>query len=327
MSQFKVFVTREIPRAGLDLLGTRCEFTVGSYEEKPLAEAEIRNGLKGADALLCLLTERITREILSDCHVKIVANAAVGYDNIDVKAATELGIPVTNTPGVLTETTADFAFSLLMSSARRIAEADRFVRAGKFTGWGMMMLLGNDVYGKTLGIVGMGRIGRAVAKRGKGFGMKIVYTDQARNPEAEAELGAEFVSKETLFRSADFVSLHVPLTPETRHFVGAAEFALMKPTSHLINTARGPVVDEQALLQALKDRKIAGAGLDVYEREPQVTAGLMELDNVTLAPHLASASVETRSRMATMAVENIFAVMDGRRPPNLVNPDVYAARG
>lgn len=323
MKKFTVFVTHEIPEPGLDLLATECGYYIGTRENRPLSEAEIREGLKNADALLTLLTEKITRSILEDHPVKIVANAAVGYDNIDVKAATDLGIPVTNTPGVLTETTADLAFCLLLASARRLVEADRFTRAGKYTGWGMMMFLGNDVHGKTLGIAGMGRIGAAVGRRAKGFGMRIIYSDVNRNIEAEGELGAEFVSRDDLFRNADFISLHVPLTAETRHFVGARELAMMKPTAHLINTSRGPVVDEHALLEALKERRIAGAALDVYEREPEVTPGLRDLDNVTLAPHIASASIETRTLMATMAATNILAVLNGRRPPNLVNPEVY----
>ncbi|MGE5485811.1 MAG: 2-hydroxyacid dehydrogenase [Ignavibacteriales bacterium] len=324
MKRFTVFVTREIPKPGLDLLATRCDYHIGTCENRPLTEREIREGLKNADGLLSLLTEKVTRSIMEDHPVKIVANCAVGYDNVDVEAATALGIPVTNTPGVLTETTADFAFCLLLASARRVVEGDRLTRAGKFTGWGMMMLLGNDVHGKTLGIIGMGRIGAAVARRGKGFGMSIIYFDSSRNHAIEQELGAQFTSLDDVFRNADFVSLHIPLNAETRHLVGRRELSMMKPTAHLVNTSRGPVVDERALLEALRDRSIAGAALDVYEREPEVQPGLADLNNVVLAPHIASASVETRTLMATMAAANILAVVEGQRPPNLVNPGVYA---
>jgi glyoxylate reductase len=230
---------------------------------------------------------------------------------------------VTNTPGVLDNTTADFAWCLLLASARRLVEADRYTRAGKYTGWGIMLLCGEDIYEKTLGICGLGRIGRGVAKRAKGFDMKILYTDAMRAPaEVEHELGAQYVDKETLFREADFVTVHVPLLPETQHYVSEKELKLMKKTAHLVNASRGPVVDEAALLQALRERWIAGAGLDVYEDEPMLTPGLTALDNVTLAPHIASASVETRTKMAVMAATNLVEALQGRRPPNLVNPEV-----
>jgi len=323
MKRFNVFVTREIPKPGLDLLSTKCDYFIGTCENRPLSRREMLDGLKKADGVLSLLTEKVTRSMMEEHPVKILANCAVGYDNIDVAAATEMGIPVTNTPGVLTETTADFAFCLLLASARRVVEGDKLTRAGKFKGWGMMMLLGNDVHGKTLGLIGMGRIGAAVARRGKGFGMRVIYADVSRNPDIERELGAQFASMDDVFRNADFISLHVPLTDRTRHLVGARELAMMKPTAHLINTSRGPVVDERALFEALRDGAIAGAGLDVYEGEPEVTPGLLSLDNVILAPHIASASVETRALMATTAAANIIAVVDGRRPPNLVNPEIY----
>jgi glyoxylate reductase len=248
---------------------------------------------------------------------------AVGYDNIDLPAATRHGVMATNTPGVLTDTTADFAFALMMAAARRVAEGDRFLRAGRFHGWAIDMLLGQDVWGATLGLVGVGRIGGAVARRARGFGMRLLYTDAVSLPEdVERELGAARVDLATLLREADFVSLHVPLTPETRHLIGAPELARMKPTAVLVNTSRGPVVDEAALAGALRDGAIFAAGLDVFEREPEVHPGLLELDNVVLAPHIASGSVRTRSEMSAMAVRSLVAGLRGERPPNLLNPEV-----
>jgi glyoxylate reductase len=272
------------------------------------------------------LTDEITDDILAaSAQLKVVANVAVGFNNIDVQAAIRRKIIVTNTPGVLDATTADFAWCLLLASARRLVEADRFTRAGQYKGWGITLLCGDDVYGKTLGICGLGRIGRGVAKRAKGFEMRLLYTDAVRAPaEVERELGAQYVDKETLFRDADFVTLHVPLLPETHHYVSVKELKRMKKTAHLINASRGPVIDEAALVQALRERWIAGAGLDVYEHEPELSPGLVELDNVTLAPHIASASVETRTKMAVMAATNLVEALQGRRPPNLVNPEVLA---
>jgi lactate dehydrogenase-like 2-hydroxyacid dehydrogenase len=226
---------------------------------------------------------------------------------------------------VLDNTTADFTWCLLLASARRLAEAERYTRAGKYTGWGIMLLCGEDIFDKTLGVCGLGRIGRGVAKRAQGFEMRILYTDAMRAPvEVERELGAQFVDKETLFRESDFVTLHVPLLPETQHYVSVKELKLMKKTAHLINASRGPVVDEKALVQALRERWIAGAGLDVYEHEPRLTPGITELDNVTMAPHIASASVETRTKMAVMAATSLVEALQGRRPSNLVNPEVLA---
>jgi glyoxylate reductase len=321
----KVFVSRMIPQEGLDLVLAACDAEVNT-DDKHLSQAELIHKVSGKEGLLCLLTDDINDAVLgANPQLKVVANVAVGFNNIDVEAATRRKVMVTNTPGVLDNTTADFTWCLLMASARRLAESERYTRAGKYTGWGIMLLCGDDVFGKTLGICGLGRIGRGVAKRSKGFEMRILYTDAVRAPaEVERELEAQFVEKETLFREADFVTLHVPLLPETHHYVSSKELKLMKKTAHLINASRGPVVDEVALVQALRERWIAGAGLDVYEYEPQLAPGLTELDNVTLAPHIASASVETRMKMAVMAATNLVEALQGRRPPNLVNPEVLA---
>jgi lactate dehydrogenase-like 2-hydroxyacid dehydrogenase len=271
------------------------------------------------------LTDRFDTAAIEQLKgVRAICNVAVGFDNIDLAAATRKGILVSNTPDVLTETTADFAFSLLMATARRVVEAHQFVHSGKWQRWTIDLLVGQDIHHRTLGIFGMGRIGQAMARRGRGFGMRIVYSDAQRAPEAiETELQAKYVSKEQLLREADFVSLHVPLLPETRKLIGAAELQLMKSTAILINTARGPVVDEAALADALQKRVITGAGLDVFETEPKLNPKLLELDNVVLAPHIASASVETRRRMSTMAAENAAAAIEGARPPNLLNPEAW----
>jgi lactate dehydrogenase-like 2-hydroxyacid dehydrogenase len=321
----KVYVSRLIPQKGLDIVLAACDAEVNS-DDKPLTQEELIDKLKGKDGLLCLLTDEINDAVLgASPQLKVVANVAVGFDNIDVQAASRRKILVTNTPGVLDNTTADFTWCLLLASARRLAEAERYTRAGRYTGWGIMLLCGEDIFGKTLGICGLGRIGRGVARRAQGFEMRILYTDAVRaQAEVERELGAQFVDKETLFRESDFVTLHIPLLPETRHYVSVKELRLMKKTAHLINASRGPVVDEVALVQALRERWIAGAGLDVYEQEPHLTPGLTELDNVTLAPHIASASVETRTKMAVMAATSLVEALQGRRPANLVNPEVWA---
>jgi glyoxylate reductase len=321
----KVFVSRMIPQEGLDIVLAACDVEVNA-DDKPLSQAELIDRVNGKEGLLCLLTDDINDAVLgASPQLRVVANVAVGYNNIDVAAATQRKIIITNTPGVLDDTTADFTWCLLLASARRLAEAERYTRAGKYTGWGIMLLCGEDVFGKTIGICGLGRIGRGVAKRAKGFEMRIRYTDAVRAPaEVEHELGAQFLDKETLFREADFVTLHVPLLPETHHYVSVKELRLMKKTAHLINASRGPVVDEVALVQALREHWIAGAGLDVYEHEPHMAPGLRELDNVTLAPHIASASVETRMKMATMAATNLVEGLQGHRPPNIVNPEVLS---
>lgn len=320
----KVFVTRRIPEPGLDMLREKCDIEVNP-EDRVLTRAEIIEGIKGKDGLLCLLTDTIDGEIMDvNPKLKVISNYAVGFNNIDIPAATKRGIPVTNTPGVLTDTTADFAWALLMATARRVVEGDKFTRAGKYKGWGPMLLLGCDVYGKTLGIVGLGRIGQAVAKRARGFDMRVVYFDEYRlAEEKEKELGVEYLPFEEVLKVADFISIHVPLMESTHHLFGAPQFEQMKRNAIFINTSRGPVVDEKALVEALKSGKIAGAGLDVYEEEPLLAPGLADLDNVVLAPHIASATVETRTKMATMAATNLLAALEGRVPPNIVNKEVY----
>jgi glyoxylate reductase len=321
----RVFVSRRIPQEGLDILLAACDVEVNDSDE-PLSPAQLVDRVKGHVGILCLLTDDIDDAVLqASPQLKVVANIAVGYDNIDIQAATRRRIMVTNTPGVLDDTTADFTWCLLLASARRLAESERYARAGRYTGWGIMLLCGQDIFRKTLGICGLGRIGRGVAKRATGFEMRILYTDAVQaSAEVERELGARFVDKETLFREADFVTLHVPLLPETHHYVSVKELSLMKQTAHLINASRGPVVDELALVQALREHWIAGAGLDVYEHEPQIAPGLAELDNVTLAPHIASASLETRTNMAVMAATNLVDALQGRKPTNIVNPEVLA---
>lgn len=320
----RVYVTRVIPQPGIDLLREHAEVEVNESDE-PLSAGELRARAHEYDALVTPLTDHVDESVLSAGlgRLQIVANVAVGYDNIDVGAATRHGIMVSNTPGVLTETTADFAWTLLMAVARRVSEAENFLRAGKYQGWGIMMLLGEDIHDKTLGLAGFGRIGQAMARRAAGFNMNVLYYDPVLNgDEVCAQLGARRVDLDTLLRESDFVSVHTPLTSETHHLIGAEQLSMMKPTALLINTSRGPVVDEAALAEALCDRVIAGAALDVFENEPEVHAGLLQLDNVLLTPHIASASTATRTRMATMAAENVIAAFNGERPPTLVNPAV-----
>ena len=285
---------------------------------------ELAEACREVEGLL-VVGARVGEEVLSQApKLRVVANAGVGYDHIDVAACTRRRIPVTNTPGVLTDTTADLTFALLVCAARRIVEGDRFVREGRWQRWEWGYFWGADIHAKTLGLYGFGRIGQAVARRGRGFSMRIIYHSRHRVAEAiERELEARYVDKETLLRESDFLSLHVPLTRETEHAIGAAELALMKPTAFLINTARGKVVGEEALVAALKERKIAGAGLDVFEHEPRVHPALLELPNVVLAPHVGSATAETRLKMAMLAAENLLAALEGRRPPNVVNPEIY----
>jgi len=318
-----VYVTRVIPQPGIDLLREHLDVEVNESDE-PLSADELRRRAGSHDALVTLLTDNIDAAVLQSGQgsLKIVANVAVGYDNIDVPAATAAGIMVSNTPGVLTETTADFAWALLMSVARRIPEAQSFLRAGRFQGWDIMMMLGQDIHGKTLGIAGFGRIGQAVAQRATGFGMKILYYDPVVQAEdAARRLNATSVDLNTLLRESDFVSVHMPLTPETRHMIGKEQFDLMKDTAYLINTSRGSILDESALAIALKANRIRGAALDVFENEPEVYSDLLQLDNAVITPHIASASVATRSRMAVLAAENVIAALDGQRPPTLVNEE------
>ena len=290
---------------------------------RPLDEASIRQAAEGCVGIVSQLMDPIGDTVLSTPGLKIVSNVAVGFDNIDIAAATAHKVMVTNTPGVLDDATADFAFTLLMATARRIVEADNFTRQGRFKGWAIDMILGADVFGATLGLVGIGRIGRGVAHRAKGFNMRVLYYDpQPLPPDAEQQLGAARVDLGRLLAESDFLSVHVPLTQQTQHMLSTPQFAQMKKTAILINTSRGPVVDEAALVEALNAGKIAGAGLDVYEREPAVHPGLLARPNVVLAPHIASATVRTRSEMSAMAARNMATAARGGRPPNLINPEV-----
>ena len=314
----KVLVTREIPAAGLRPL-EGYDLTVLS--EAPPARDGLLEAAGGAAGVLSNVTEKIDAEFMdaAGSGLKIIANMAVGYDNIDVGAANERGIAVTNTPGVLDETTADTAFMLLLAAARRLGESERTLRAGNWEWWGPKLFVGVDVWGKTLGVVGMGRIGQAVARRGRGFGMEIVYHNRSRKEEAEKELAARYADLDELLETADFVSIHTPLTEETTHLIGAGELDRMKPTAVLVNTSRGPVVDEEALADALADGRIFAAGLDVYEEEPKVHPKLLELENAVLAPHIGSGSRETRDGMAVLAAENIVAVLSGEGPKTPVD--------
>ncbi|MGB9675968.1 MAG: glyoxylate reductase [Candidatus Bathyarchaeales archaeon] len=328
MPKPKVYVTRELPERGLKIIKERFDAEVWP-EYAPPPKKVIIEKVRNVDALVSLLSDKIDAEVFDAApKLKIVSQMAVGFDNIDIQEATKRGIYVTNTPEVLTDTTADFAWALLMAVARRVVEADKYVRTGQWkVGWHPSMFLGRDVHGATMGIVGAGRIGYAVAKRAKGFNMKILYYDVIPRPEMEKELGAKRVDLDTLLRESDFVSIHVPLMKETYHLINAEKLKLMKKTAYLINNARGPIVDEKALYEALKEGRIAGAGLDVFEQEPTpVDNPLLKLDNVVVAPHISSASYETRSRMAEMVAENLVAFFEGKTPPNLVNPDVVKVR-
>lgn len=319
----KIFVTRLIPKAGLDLLYGFAELRIWQEEVPPPREVLLEEAGE-VDGLLSLLTDTIDAELMDAApRLKVVSNYAIGYDNVDVEAATEHGIMVCHTPGVLTDTTADFAFALLACVARRLVEASEYVREGRWKTWGPMLCLGYDLHGATLGLVGLGRIGSGVAKRATGFDMRILYHDVSRQPSREEELGLTYVDLETLLRESDFVSLHTPLTPETHHMMGREQFTMMKSTAILINTSRGQVVDQKALYEALVSGGIAGAGLDVTDPEPILRDDpLLTLDNCVVVPHIASASVATRTMMATMAAENLIAALQGRMPRNPVNPEV-----
>ena len=319
----KIFITRKIPKPGLDLLRNEFELEINPYN-RVLSKEGIIKGVKGKDGLLCLLTDSIDKDVIqSEPNLKMIASYAVGYNNIDVKVATQKGIPVSNTPGVLTDATAEMAWALLLSVARRIAEGDTFTRAGQFEGWDPMLMHGQDISNKTLGVVGAGRIGTAFALKSKGFNMDILYVDDKVNKILEQKLKAKKVDFYELLKASDFVSLHVPLNKETHHLIGEKELKMMKKTAVLINTSRGPVIDEQALVKALKERWIFGAGLDVYEYEPDISEELKKLDNVILQPHSASATIETRTKMAIMAAENMIAGLKGEIPTNCVNREVF----
>ncbi|MHB8076093.1 D-glycerate dehydrogenase [Desulfosporosinus fructosivorans] len=323
MTRWNVYVTNEIPELALDMLAKHCDMEVNRTGQV-LTKNQLLEKVKGRDAVLSLLTDPIDAEVMDAAKgAKIFANYAVGYNNIDIPSATERGVMVSNTPGVLTDTTAEMTWALLFSVARRVVESDKYTRMGKYKGWGPMLFLGQDVMGKTLGVIGAGRIGLSFAKRAKAFDMKVLYSDITASPQFEQETGGQYVSLETLLQESDFVSIHTPLLPETYHLIGEKELKLMKKTAILINTSRGPVVDELALVKALQSEEIWGAGLDVYEFEPEFTAGLMELDNAILCPHIASATIDTRTKMGTIAVSNILAAMRGELPPNCLNPEVY----
>jgi glyoxylate reductase len=312
----KVLVTREIPSAGLRLLE---DLDVAVLAAGPPAREELLEAVRGAAGILSTVTEKVDAELMDAAgdDLEVVANMAVGYDNVDLDAAGERNVVVTNTPEVLNETTADTAFMLLLAAARRLGEAERLLRSGGWDAWGPMQLTGPDVWGKKLGVVGFGRIGQAVARRARGFDMEVLYHDQYRNESAET--GARYLELDELLRTCDFISIHTPLTPETKHLIGQGELDLMQSTAVLVNSSRGPVVDEAALADALEERSIFAAGLDVYENEPEVHPKLLELENVVLAPHIGSASIETRDKMAVLAAENIVAVLSGEQPKTPVN--------
>jgi glyoxylate reductase len=314
----KVLVTREIPDAGRRLLR---DFDVSVVSESPPERGELLEAVRGAAGILPTVTEKMDAEVMDAAGdgLKVIANMAVGYDNVDLDAAGERNVVVTNTPEVLNETTADTAFMLLLAAARRLGEAERLLRSGGWEAWGPMQLTGPDVWGKKLGVVGFGRIGQAVARRARGFDMEVLYHDQYRIESAEKETGVRYVELDELLRTCDFISVHTPLTDETHHLIGATELGRMKSEAVLINTSRGPVVDEAALANALAEGRIFAAGLDVYEKEPEVHPKLLELENAVLAPHIGSASVETRDRMAVLAAENIVAVLSGEEPKTPVN--------
>ena len=320
----KVFVTRSVPDATLKSL-REVGLEVDVYDsETPIPRDELLERAPGYDALLTLLSEKVDEELLGAAgpSLKIIANFAVGYNNIDVAACTARGVAVSNTPDVLTDTTADHAMMLLLATARRAVEGDALVRSGAWRGWAPNQLLGLDVTGKVLGIVGMGRIGRAVAERAKGFKMKLLYHNRSRDVSAETELGVSYRDLRDLLKESDFVSVHAPLTDETHHLIGKAELGLMKRTAVLVNTSRGPLVDERALVRALREGQIWGAGLDVFEDEPELTPGLSELQSVVLAPHTGSATTGTREAMGRLCAEAIIAVLRGERVPHLLNPEV-----
>jgi glyoxylate reductase len=322
MARPRVFVTHSLFNEARHILSASCDVEYWNGNERPSREELLRK-VKDKEGLICLLTEKVNEELLRAApKLRIASNVAVGFDNIDVDACTKRGVVATNTPGVLDETTADFAWLLMMAVARRLGEGEQLARSGNWKGWNLDQLCGADVWGKTLGLVGFGRIGRAVARRALGFQMKVIYTDAVRVPEdVEKSLNAEFRDMNTLLAESDFISLHVPLLPETRGLFDSPKFYRMKPSAFLINTSRGPVVEESALVAALDARKIAGAALDVYEQEPFIHPGLKR-PNVVLAPHLASASLETRTKMAVMAANNVVALFSGQMPPNMLNPEI-----
>lgn len=328
MSKSKIFVTRDHPGSALTELQNLYEVTI-NLEDHPVSKRVLMEQVDGVSGVIACVGDRINDEVMdaSGGTLQAICNAIVGFDNVDLAAATKRGIYVTNTPGVLTETVADLTFGLILSAARNITFADRYIRTGKWHGWGPKQFLGIDVYGKTLGIIGLGRIGYAVAKRAQGFNMKLLFYDVVRNPELESKYGLIFASLDTLLQQSDYVSIHVPLIPQTRHFISERELNLMKSTAILINTSRGPVINEKALINALQTEKIRGAGIDVWDPEPpQGNNPLLSMDNVVALPHIASASIETRSLMIQMAIDNLKCILQGKMPPNLVNQEVINVR-
>jgi glyoxylate reductase len=321
-----IFSTRQLFQAARTILDEH--FQVDYWKGDKLSRADLLKHVADKDGLVCLLTEKVDEELLSAApKLRIAATVSVGYDNIDVPACTKHKVVATNTPGVLDDTTADFAWTLLMAVARRLLEGDSWMRSGTWNGWDLDQLVGGDVWGKTLGILGFGRIGRGVARRALGFQMRVLYNDAVRAPaDVEKELNAEFVDRDRLFRESDFISLHVPLLPDTRHLISKDNLEKMKRTAFLVNTSRGPVVDEAALAEALENGKIAGAALDVFEHEPKVHPALLTRKDVILTPHMASASLDTRTKMAVMAANNVVALFEGRRPPNALNADALGLK-
>jgi glyoxylate reductase len=319
----KIFVTRKIPEQGLSLLKKYHDLEINPYN-RILDKDEIIKGLKDKEGLLCLLTDNIDKDvILSEPKLKMIANYAVGFDNIDIKTASEYGIPVSNTPDVLTDATSDMAWALLFSVARRLIEGDKFTRSGKFKGWGPMLMLGQDVSKKTLGVIGTGRIGTSFALKSRGFDMNVLYSSRRTNEILETQLGAKKVDISTLLKKSDFISIHVSLNKSTHHFIGEKQLKLMKKNAILINTSRGPVVDEKALIKALKENWIFGAGLDVYENEPRINDEFKHLQNVVLQPHSASATIEARTNMSIIAAENMIEGLKGEIPTNCVNKEIF----
>jgi glyoxylate reductase len=324
----RIYITRPLPEAAMRLLEGIVEYRLWDREDAPVPRETLLREIVDVEGIICLITEKMDAEVIDRARrCRVISQVAVGYDNIDVAAATRRGILVTNTPGVLTETTADMAWAILLATARRVVEGDKFTRSGRWKTWELMAFTGQDVYGATLGIVGLGRIGAAIARRARGFAMSVLYHNRRRAETLEAEVGARYVGLDDLLHQSDFVIISCALTPETHHLIGERQLGLMKPTAVLVNIARGPIVDQRALYRALVDRKIWAAGVDVFEVEPvPMDEPLLKLDNVVIPPHLGSASITTRIKMATMAAENCLAGVTGRMPPNAVNPEALEHR-
>lgn len=320
----RVFVSQPIAESALERLRAIADVKMNTDSRKIIPKTKMIAGVRKADILFSLLHDKVDRQVLAaNKHLRAIISMSITPDNIDVAEATRRGVPVTVVPAIVTESTADIHFGLMLAVTRNMIEGDRLVRAGKFPGSQSNHLAGSFVYGKTIGIVGAGRIGQATARRARGFGMRVLYWGPRRKPEAEKEIGMEYVPLDRLLAQSDFVSLHPPMRPETRHMISDAQFAMMKPTAYIVNTARGPIIDEKALVRALKKKQIAGAGLDVFENEPKLTPGLTAMKNVVLTPHLGSAVMEVRAQMANIVVDNLEALLAGKVPPNCVNPEVF----